>query len=434
MTHLVDGQKNLFRASALSNAGSTTELDLGVKVTRPHHWVVLAVTSVVVLAAVLLSILIEIPVKVASQGILITPAGIREVVSASAGRIDSILVAPGDFVTAGQEVAQVSQPDLDQEMRLAKAEQIKAQQELSKVLQFQRNSTSDFQTLSARKATELRRAQAFQSDRIDSLRQQIAGYEKLVREGFMPLNKLLSSKAELGAAEESAGKLQRELNELEYERENRRIQQEREVLSLELKIEDAGRKVGAAEERMSRRGLIVATESGVVVEQKLNAGEQVEVGRAIFAILPTSDPKFASGGRIPLVATLYVPAVDGKRIRPGMDAQVVPSTVKREEFGFIFGTVETVASVPSTPEGMMRSLKNKQLVDTLSKGGALFEVRVSIESSADTPSGFRWSSSAGPSSTLSAGSLCQADIVVRRQRVVSLLMPAVRRMLGEIAQ
>ncbi|MFY7777300.1 MAG: hypothetical protein ACOVQ8_03390 [Elstera sp.] len=113
---------------------------------------------------------------------------------------------------------------------------------------------------------------------------------------------------------------------------------------------------------------------------------------------------------------------------------MVPSTVKREEFGFIYGEIKTVASVPSTPEGMMRSLRNRQLVDQMSSGGAPFEVEAALETDPGTPSGFRWSSSQGPDQIISAGSIANAQVIVREQRMISLVMPALRRLLGDLAQ
>ena len=43
-----------------------------------------------------------------------------------------------------------------------------------------------------------------------------------------------------------------------------------------------------------------------------------------------------------LEAIVYIPSVHGKKIRPGMEVQIAPSTVKKEEFGYLLGTVTYV--------------------------------------------------------------------------------------------
>jgi HlyD family secretion protein len=168
----------------------------------------------------------------------------------------------------------------------------------------------------------------------------------------------------------------------------------------------------------------------VVAEVKLNEGEMIERGTALITLVPPS-PERASGERrgppIPLIATLYVPSTEGKRVRPGQMVEIMPSTAKREEFGFIFGRVTSVAEVPATQEGMQRTLKNRQVVQALTQSGAPFEVRAELEINPDTPTGFRWSSSRGPETTLSGGSPAKGEIVVRSQTLMQIAIPAFRR-------
>jgi HlyD family secretion protein len=168
----------------------------------------------------------------------------------------------------------------------------------------------------------------------------------------------------------------------------------------------------------------------VVVELKVNPGEMIERGAPLLALLPDTGGPSANGRApvLPLVATLYVPQADGKRIRPGMEVQIVPSTVKREEFGFIVARVVSVAAVPATQEGMQRALKNRQLVSSLSSGGAPFEIRAELLPSPTTPTGYQWSSSRGPESVLTGGSPCKAEVVTRSEPLLQLAIPALRRL------
>ena len=197
--------------------------------------------------------------------------------------------------------------------------------------------------------------------------------------------------------------------------------------------------------RLGRMDVLDSPYSGVVVELKLNEGEMIERGATLLSLLPddqtdeipakTQAGANSSGSaasprtHVPLIATLYVSSADGKRIRKDMIAEIVPATVKREEFGFISGRVLSVAEMPATQEGMQRRLKNQKLVQSLSSAGAPFELIVSLDEDPSTHSGFRWSSSRGPDESLSAGGLCAAEVVTREETVFKLLVPALRRFL-----
>ena len=120
----------------------------------------------------------------------------------------------------------------------------------------------------------------------------------------------------------------------------------------------------------------------------------------------------------------------GKKVAPGMEAQVSPSTVKREEYGAIRGKVTWVAEFPATARGMTRLLGNEALVTKLMEQGPLIQVDVALTRDPATPTGYRWSSSRGPTLRITSGTLATGSVVVQRDRPISLLVPAVKEKLG----
>jgi len=162
----------------------------------------------------------------------------------------------------------------------------------------------------------------------------------------------------------------------------------------------------------------------------VNVGEVVAISASLFSVIPTELRSEGLGNRrdSDLVAILYVAPEDGKKIRLGMQAQIDPATVKREEYGFMTGRVRQVSEIPSTPEGMMRILKNAQLVETLSGDNAPFEVMVDLDPDPSTPSGFQWSSSTGPDTSINTGTLASGSMIVRKVRLISLVIPALENL------
>jgi HlyD family secretion protein len=82
---------------------------------------------------------------------------------------------------------------------------------------------------------------------------------------------------------------------------------------------------------------------------------------------------------------------------------------------------------------MLHVLKNQQLVNALSAGGAPFEVDVELLRDPNAPSGYLWSSAPGPVTTISPGTLTHGTVWIRRLRLIEFAIPALRRLFGHTA-
>jgi HlyD family secretion protein len=107
-----------------------------------------------------------------------------------------------------------------------------------------------------------------------------------------------------------------------------------------------------------------------------------------------------------------------------------PSTVKREEFGMMLGTVETVSDFPMTPQGISAVLHNETLVSRFTRDGAPYAAKVILEQDASTPTGYRWAVGNGPGLHLTSGTLARAEITTRHQRPLDLIIPLIRHLTG----
>jgi hypothetical protein len=161
--------------------------------------------------------------------------------------------------------------------------------------------------------------------------------------------------------------------------------------------------------------------SGHIVEILVDVGNQIEKGTPLLS-LEGLNPE----GQVDLVAVIYMAPAEGKKIRPGMEVQISPSTVRREEYGFMLGQVVSVGQFPATPQGMLRVLGNPELVKILSAVGAPIEVRVTLLTDSESVSGYAWSSQAGPPTQVDSGTLCNAWITLDQRRPISLVLPGLK--------
>src|SRR6185436_19928735 len=143
----------------------------------------------------------------------------------------------------------------------------------------------------------------------------------------------------------------------------------------------------------------------------------------IVRTVPAAGGTVTAGDQGDLEAVVYVPAAEANAVREGFSVQVTPSIVRREEFGFIRGRVTHVASFPASVDSAVRAVESQGLAQSLLSGGPVTEVRVRLERNAATPSGFAWSSGSGPDVKVSGGTLCEAQVVMREQAPISLVIP-----------
>ena len=108
---------------------------------------------------------------------------------------------------------------------------------------------------------------------------------------------------------------------------------------------------------------------GRVVEIKKRPGDSVTAGEVVAVVEPESAE---------LEPVVYVTSTTGKQIHAGMDAQVSPSTVKREDYGFMTARVTSVGEYPVTPEAVRAAVANNALADEFIGTTAKIEIRARL--------------------------------------------------------
>jgi hypothetical protein len=202
-----------------------------------------------------------------------------------------------------------------------------------------------------------------------------------------------------------------------------------------------GRIVQAAD---NRSVVVTSAYAGRVLELRATQGNLVAVGTPLLSL--------EQPGR-PLEGVLYLPPTEAKKVQPGMEVQLSPASVKREEYGLLLGQVVAVGAFPATQAGMKRVLGSEELAKALSANGPPIEVRVELARDARTISGYQWTSTLsslgsfvaallphaltealpiwasapGPPITLASGTPCAADIITEQQAPINLVLARVTR-------
>jgi hypothetical protein len=155
---------------------------------------------------------------------------------------------------------------------------------------------------------------------------------------------------------------------------------------------------------------------GRVIEALVSAGDAVEKGQRLVILEPT-------GEDVELEAIFYLPASEGKKVRPGMSVQVQLDTVSAEEFGVMKGWVTSVGEFPESRESMARVLENDEFATYFFglTNNAPLEVRVQFIPSRTTPTGYQWTTPNGPDIEIRSGTLAHASIMLSDEAPINLI-------------
>jgi HlyD family secretion protein len=218
----------------------------------------------------------------------------------------------------------------------------------------------------------------------------------------------------------------------------RQVRSKREALSLGLippsdlentvnQLENTRTELQTARNQLEAGGaaLKLATEvkapkAGRVVELLASVGERVTNGDAMMTYVT---------GEEELGAVAFIPEI-GNQARPDMAAEISPNTIKKEEFGYLKGTVTYVSDFPARTHMLYSITHNRILNQELAAAGSPYIIRMKLEKAPDTYSGFAWSSGRGPKEKVKAGMMCTVRVIVRQQRPISLVIPALKSLLG----
>lgn len=411
-----------FRAAALDRAVSPEQFDHLVVITKPSDWIWTAVLCLLLVAAIAWGVLGRIPTRVSGDGILISNGDrVVDAVSAAAGRLASVSVAVGDHVVKGQPIARIVQTDIEQKHNEAGAVLGERQREHAVLTARVQSELAVKSQNFARLEDALNQVIKATAQRIEFLTVDVKNLEDLLTKGYTTRKNLSDRREELTSAQQRMDDTRNQILKLRADRTDLETQRDRELRQSEFSLNEAERQVNATAESLSQNTQVISPIEGRVLETKISPGSVLAVGTPVIGIE-------SEGNK--LEAVIYIPAEQGKRIKPGMQVRLEPSTVKREEFGMMLGNVDTVSDFPMTPQGMTAILHNDTLVQRFSHDGAPYAAKVTLEEDASTATGYRWAVGDGPNLRLTSGTLTRAEITTRHQRPLDLIIPLVKHLTG----
>ena len=414
----------VFRKVSLDRLASPEQLDQLMRVTDARGWIALLAITIVLLTATLWGVIGSIPQNVGGVGILIKSGGVFDVAPLAGGRVIDVGVNVGDLVTEGQVVARIEQTELRDTLQELKATLRNMREQHAQTVAHGGRDLALQITFLAKQRAAIEQSIASSERSLAWYAEKIASQEKLVEEGLMTKQTLLTSRQQQDSERGKINDARSQLAQIEVRESELQGKRQEEISTSEMKIEDKLRAIAEVERDLKVKTEVVAPHTGRILEVMTEQGAVVSKGEPILSLDLT--------GRAvkELEAVLYVPSLHGKQVRAGMPILIAPSTVKQEEYGLMLGKVTYVSDFPATSKGMQRVLKNDKLVLGLAGQDAPYEVHADLTVDPNTPSRYRWSSSSGPPLRIQSGTMAVGNITIGSKRPIEMVIPWVRQNLG----
>ena len=411
----------LFRQVSVERLSSPEQLDQVLRVTGFHSWLSLAAVFAVLTVVVAWGYTGSIPTTATGEGVIVRRGGVLNIVARGGGAVIDVRVKPGDKVQPEQVIATIAQPELMEKLRATENALADAKRQRLQNLQIQQDAARLQVEALERDRTNIQLQIAALNERAKLAAEQTKSEEQLLAKGLV-------TKQQVNTARQAQVNIQEEIDGFrvklkQYDAQEFSVNaQPREMdLPAQANVASIERDMAGLRQQLTMAERVVSPYRGEILEAKVYPGSSVAAGQALFSIQPDA-------AQLEVVA--YVPSSQAKDIRQGLEVQISPMNIKREEYGFMRGNVNYIADYPSTPEALMRNFQNASLVTALSQSGPVTEIHASIKENRATPTGFVWSTSQGPPTKITSGTICFVQIVTKREKPVTLLFPYLKKQTG----
>ena len=366
----------------------------------------LAVVAVISTLSLLVAaiVLIEIPDRVRTSGLLMPVDGLRVIRASRSGRVRQLLIQDGASVNAGDVLLRLSgieqAPGREPELH-ARIASLERELDL-----LDKGLDGDLAAVKIRVGSNLdrlvltrERVRAAQAEYQTRSKQQrlhesrATRFEQLVRSAAIPVQHAEEAAAtalQARAASESARQRLLDLEDrillIEQQIERDRLEAGALRRRADARREELGRRL--AESHLQSTLEVRAPVSGVVNGLTVGVGESVSAG-AMLAMLHDPDSR--------IEARLYLDPAEAGRIARGQRVEVRVSAFPHEVYGTLSGVVESISSA---------AIPNIEIDTGTGPRKRVFQIRATLATGAIDDGGYAWK--------LPPGTSVSADIVRRR--------------------
>ena len=396
------------------------EPDVISNVTSPWMWMLLLGITVCLAAVIYWGFFGTLVDSVSGTGVVIRSNGIASITAKTSGSVEYLDIKPGSVIVPNQILGRIYNPEVFFNIHKLQVEQRELQERTEKI-----QAGTD--------ALFLKRKEADQKK--NKLIDRLVGLMEENRRRLQELVEMQKQLRDVGVSSKVdyynilsqnvsnensvADTLITQLQDL-YEQDETTWQQQENHIKLQGELFAKQQEVELALRSNQELMWLRSDCRGVVLELLKHSGDPVTNGETIAIVSAGGD----HARNIRLVA--YVPASDGKKVRPGMSVYFSPSALRAADYGYIKGIVASVSLFPVSCDSISSELKYRDFAGTLTRNGSVMRVEVDFIPDDRSGSGLQWTSKNGADATVETGMVGSLIINTEFRRPISYILPYLR--------
>lgn len=348
------------------------------------------------------------------SGILQTVTGTATITFSRPGRITEVYVREGQIVEKGKQLMRLSlDTALDQTGRtlgseLAASYTLQVAEMESELAAVRLSARAQREEMLARskgaqdEIANLSESLAVQQRRLELEQATVAGLQSLQGRGFVSEFRIRERQSQLLTVRQGILETRRQIDRIRTEKLEMKTRAAQAEANNERTLAQLRSGLAVLDERNAkadseRSAVLVAPYTGRVVTVRATLGAAIEPGVPLATVLPSNTP---------LEAVLWVPSRAIGFVRQGNDVRLMFDAFPFQRFGTGKGKVRSISSTPVNARELG--------IEELLREGALYRVRVHLESQSMKAYGKSWA--------LAPGSRLSADLVLERQTLLDKVL------------
>ena len=405
----------LYRSDSLDSLVSSDDLDQASLLIRFRSFLFLFFFALLIAIAVACSLLIEIPIKVSGPAVIWSDEGVMQVMAKDPGRITSINVKVGDRIVAGDEIAILDQTSVQDKLSSVEEKLDALKKYILAIEKLQIEDKRERNLFQYRISKIQEDSEELNNNRLERLRSRKAELRKLHADGLIQFDQYNLLINQIDDVNESIITENRNVVNEDKEENSKYIADRRELLQKHLEADQLESEVTLLKRQLKDQGKLKTLITGRVVGITASLGDFLTPGSPVILVQPDS-------GEDNMTFVVFISSEQVKPVDPGDKTELELSAFPPTKYGKLLAEVKSVSPIPLSSSGLMKELRNDQLVERITEEGSPFMVKVDILRDKKTGK-FQWSSDSNDSRELQVGMVGQGSIITEYRKLFWLLLP-----------
>ena len=405
----------LYRSDSLDSLVTSDDLDQASLLIRFRSLLFLFVFVLLILISIACTLLIEVPIKVTGPAVIWSEEGVMQVTAEHSGTITSIKIKVGDRIEYNQTIAILDQRLVRDRLESTQEKWNALKENIFKLELLQRKDKRERDFIQGKVSAIRKESENLNNNRMERLSIRKSELKKLHADGLILFDQYNLLFDQIEKTEESL--IQEKRMDLTEQKEEQRKEtsDDRELLQKRLEADQLYSEVILLKKQIDKQGELKAQVSGRVVEITSSVGDFLSPGSPVILVQPDSSED-------KMTFVVFIPSEQVKPVKINMETELQLSAFPPTKYGKLMAKVKDVSPMPLSSSGLMKELRNDQLVERITEVGSPFMVKVDITRDKKTGT-LKWSSASDKKRELQVGMVGQGSIITRWEKLIWLLLP-----------